>query len=116
MHFQTLNVTQQIYPEQEKPNKNPLPGGTTQGRASDPDPLLASLLVSTNARWGGNSKLVCLFYSFSPFFTFYDRDVVALLLRARNEMGRVGVGLGSLTVKVKFTCKMEYRPFTLHFC
>ena len=95
MYFQIQSLTQQTSPVQEKPNQNLSP---TQGRASDPDPLLASLLVSTNARWGGNSKLVCLFYSFSPFFTFYDRDVVALLLKARNEMGRVGVGLGSLTV------------------
>ena len=79
------NVTQQTSPEQEKPKRNPLPGGTTQGRASDPDPLLASLLVSTNARWAGNSKLVCLFNSFSPFFTFYDRDMVALLLKAKTR-------------------------------
>ena len=49
------NLTQQTSPVQE----NPLPGGTTQGRASDPDPLLASLLVPTSASWGGNSELVC---------------------------------------------------------
>nr|XP_022313080.1 uncharacterized protein LOC111118077 [Crassostrea virginica] len=47
------SLTQQTSPVQE----NPLPGGTTQGRASDPDPLLTSLLVPTNASWGGNSEL-----------------------------------------------------------
>ena len=87
MHFQTQNVTQQISPVQEKPKQNPLSGGTTQGRASDPDPLLASLLVPTNASWGGNSELVCLFYSFSPPFTFYDRDVVASVLKAKKRWG-----------------------------
>ena len=82
------NLTQQTSPVQE----NPLPGGTTQGRASDPDPLLASLLVPTNASWGGNSELVCLFYCFSPPFTFYDRDVIAFGFESQKEMERVGVG------------------------
>ena len=79
------SLTQQTSPVQEKPKQNPLPGGTTQGRVSDPDPLLASLSVPTNASWGGNSELVCLFYCFSPSFTFYDRDVIALALKAKKR-------------------------------
>ena len=53
------SLTQQTSPVQEKPKQNPSPRGTTQGRVSDADPLLASWSVPTNANWGGNSKLVC---------------------------------------------------------
>ena len=62
MHFQMQNLTPQTSPVPEKPKQNTLSGGTTQGRVSDPDPLLASLLVPTNASWGGNSELVCSFF------------------------------------------------------
>ena len=60
MYFQIQSLTQQTSPVQEKPKQKPSPGGTTQGRVSDADPLLASLLVPTNASWGGNSELVSL--------------------------------------------------------
>ena len=88
MYFQMQSLTQQTSPVPEKPKQNTLSGGTTQvqGRVSDPDPLLASLLVPTNASWGGNSELlVCLFYCFSPPFTFYDRDVIALAFEAKKR-------------------------------
>ncbi|XP_078341618.1 uncharacterized protein LOC111109276 isoform X2 [Crassostrea virginica] len=50
-------MTPQTVPVREKSKQNHLFGGTTQGQASDHDPLRLSLSLPTNASWGGNSEL-----------------------------------------------------------